>query len=155
MWTMSRFGGVLALAPALLIGGCATRYTYRFDVVDHAANTTNAFEDDAVKATLALADDSLQLDLQNKTDQVLQVEWNKIALDRGDGTTTRLRPSSDLGWVEPGNTAVAQLVPVAFPHSGASAAAYQGRTLSLEVPMVVRHEPKTYRFNILVHVQAR
>ncbi|HEX4450265.1 MAG TPA: hypothetical protein VH143_05295 [Kofleriaceae bacterium] len=136
-----------------LVAGCATSYSYRFDPV--ANGSASAFEDDAIKADLHVADDSLQLDLQNKTDQILQVEWNKISLDRGDGTTTRLHPASDLGWVEPGNTAVAQLVPVAFPQTGSAAAAYQGRTLELAVPMVVRHESKTYRFAVLVHVQAR
>jgi hypothetical protein len=132
----------------VLVAGCGTSYTYRFDPVANA-------QDDAVKADVRVADDSIELDLQNKTDQVLQVEWNKISLDRGDGTTTRLHPSSDLGWVEPGSTAVAQLVPVAFPQTGSAAAAYQGRTLELSVPVVVRHESKTYRFGVLVHVQPR
>ncbi|HEY1551373.1 MAG TPA: hypothetical protein VGG28_26270 [Kofleriaceae bacterium] len=132
-----------------LVAGCATSYSYRFDP------TANAGGDDAVKADVRVANDSIELDLQNKTDQVLQVEWNKISLDRGDGTTTRLHPASDLGWVEPGSTAVAQLVPVAFPQTGSAAAAYQGRTMQLAVPMVVRHEAKTYRFGVLVHVQPR
>jgi hypothetical protein len=145
---MSRFACALALA-LVVVAGCATTYAYHFDVA------ATALEDDSIKAAVQFTDGGVQLQLQNKTDQIVQVEWNKISLDRGDGTTTRLHPSVDLGWIEPSNTAVATLVPLAFPQTGSPAAAYEGRTLQLAVPMVVRHESKTYRYLVVVHVQAR
>ena len=141
---------------ARALASCTTTYAYRFDVVDHGSGSAaDGFEDDAIKANLKLAADAVELDVTNKTSDVLQVEWNKIVLDRGDGTTTRLRPASDIGWVQPGNTAVAQLVPVAFPASGSAAAQYDGRKLELAVPMLVNREAKTYRFSVLVHTQPR
>ena len=136
-----------ALLLVLAFTGCATPYAYHFE--------TSGNDDAAVAAQVHVAEDSIELDLTNKTSDVVQVEWNKIVLDRGDGTTTRLHPASDLGWIQPGTTAATQLVPVAFPHTGSPAAAYEGRQLELAVPMIVEREPKTYRFHVLVHVQPR
>jgi hypothetical protein len=137
------------LLLVLAATGCATPYAYHFETSDRGDHG------DAIAAQLHVADDAIELDVTNHTSDVVQVEWNKIVLDRGDGTTTRLHPASDLGWIQPGTTAAAQLVPVAFPHTGSPAAAYEGRHLELAVPMIVQREPKTYRFHVVVHVQPR
>jgi hypothetical protein len=134
------------------LAGCATHYRYEFELADpgHA----EAFEDALVKAHLVVDGDAIRFELTNKTDEILQVEWNKIRLARGDGTTTALHPATDLGWIAPGASATAELVPLAFPHVGDAAAAYQNRTLELAVPVIIERESSTYRFHFIVHVRA-
>ena len=146
---------------ALAVVGCSpTPYAYNFQITDpgaHAATTPgerDTIEDETIKAELQIADGSILLDLTNKTTEVLQVEWSKIVIDRGDGTKTRLRPSVDLGWIDPGAKATAQLVPFALPRTGGNAAGYEGRTLELTVPVIALREPKTYRFHFITHVHA-
>ena len=113
----------------------------------------DTFEDAVVKARLRVDGDAIKLDLTNKTDEVMQVQWSKIELDRGDGTTTALHAATDLGWITPGASAQADLVPVAFPHEGDAALAYQNRKIELAVPVIAKREPSTYRFHFLVSVK--
>jgi hypothetical protein len=151
--------GVLAQRLLVLaaFAGCATPYAYHFQLAeapqigDGAGDT---FEDAVVKARLQVAGDGIALDLTNKTDEVMQVQWSKIELDRGDGTTTALHAATDLGWIEPGESAQADLVPVAFPHEGDAALAYQHRKIELAVPVIAKREQATYRFHFLVSVHA-
>jgi len=134
--------------------GCATPYAYHFQLAEAPAQAGDTFEDAIVKARLRVEGDAIELDLTNKTSDVMQVEWSKILLDRGDGTTTALHAASDLGWIQPGGSAAADLVPVAFPHEGDAALAYQHRKIELAVPVIANREPSTYRFHFLVSVQA-
>jgi hypothetical protein len=144
----------------LALVGCTTSYAYRFEVTNPGVQVATApgerdrIEDDTVKAELAIVDDMILLDLTNKTTEVIQVEWAKIAIDRGDGTKTKLHPSVDLGWIDPGAKVTAQLVPFALPHTGDLAAHYEGRHLELTVPLIARREPKTYRFDFITHVRS-
>ncbi len=141
--------------------GCTpTTYAYKFQLTDRGAHLAatpaerDSLEDEVIKAELQIGDDGILLDLTNKTAEVLQVEWNKIAIDRGDGIKTRLHPTVDLGWIDPGAKLTAQLVPFALPHTGSAAAGYEGRALELNVPVVALHEPKTYTFHLVAHVHA-
>jgi hypothetical protein len=133
------------------LAGCATHYRYQFQLAD--PGNADTFEDALVKAHLVVDGDAIRFELTNKTDETLQVEWNRVRLDRGDGTTTALHPATDLGWITAGATATTELVPLAFPHVGDAAAAYQNRTLELAVPVIIKREPSTYRFHFTVHVQ--
>jgi hypothetical protein len=133
------------------VAGCATHYRYQFQLADPGNGET--FEDALVKAHLVVDGDAIRFELTNKTDETLQVEWNQIRLARGDGTTTALHPATDLGWITAGASATTELVPLAFPHVGDAAAAYQNRTLELAVPVIVKREPHTYRFHFVVHVK--
>jgi hypothetical protein len=67
-------------------------------------------EDTDLKAEILVdgATEAVLLDVTNKTDQVLQVEWAEISLSRPDGTGTPLRPDADLGWIQPGGTLAAR-----------------------------------------------
>jgi hypothetical protein len=47
----------------------------------------------------------------------------------------------------------ARLVPFALPPAGDRAASYQGSHYELLVPMIVRREPKLYRFSFAVNVR--
>ncbi len=144
----------------LALAGCTpTTYAYKFELTNPGAHVAAApgerdtVEDDSLKAELAVADDSILLDLTNKTAEVMQVDWSKIAIDRGDGTKTKLRPTVDLGWIVPGGKATAQLVPFALPRTGGDAARYEGRKLELTVPVTALREPKTYSFHFTAHVR--
>ena len=133
------------------VAGCATHYRYQFQLAD--PGNAETFEDALVKAHLVVDGDAIRFELTNKTDEILQVEWNKIRLARGDGTTTALHPANDLGWIMPGANASTELVPLAFPHVGDAAAAYQDRTLELAVPVIIKRESSIYRFHFVVHVK--
>lgn len=157
-----RWGHVKLAIPALaVVAACTpTSYAYKFQLTEPGAHLAAApgerdsLEDDTVRAEIQIADDAIVLELTNKTTEVLQVEWSKIAIDRGDGIKTRLRPTIDLGWIDPGTKVSAQLAPFALPHTGTAAARYEGRRLELSVPVVALREPKIYRFHFLVHVHS-
>jgi hypothetical protein len=134
------------------LAGCATPYAYHFQLAESPA-PGDTFEDAVVKARLRVEGDAIELDLTNKTDEVMQVAWSKVKLDRGDGTTTALHAAKDLGWITPGASARADLVPVAFPHEGDAALAYQNRNIELSVPVIANREPSTYRFHFVVSVK--
>jgi len=135
------------------LAGCATPYAYHFQLAEAPAPAGDTFEDAVVKARLRVDGDAIKLDLTNKTDEVMQVQWSKIKLDRGDGTTTALHAASDLGWITPGASAQADLVPVAFPREGDAALAYQNRRIELAVPVIAKREPSTYHFHFVVSVK--
>jgi len=136
------------------VAGCASPYAYHFQLVEAPGRAGDTFEDAVVKARLRVDGDAIQLELTNKTAELMQVEWSKIELDRGDGTTTALHPANDLGWLTPGGSAHADLVPVAFPREGDVALTYQHRRLELAVPVIANREPSTYHFHFLVSVEA-
>jgi hypothetical protein len=141
---------IVALATC---AGCATPYAYHFQLAETPVPAGDTFEDALVKARLRVDGDAIKLDLTNKTDEVMQVQWSKIKLDRGDGTTTALHAAADLGWITPGASAQADLVPVAFPHEGDAALAYQNRRIELAVPVIAKREPSTYHFHFVVSVK--
>jgi hypothetical protein len=132
------------------LAGCFSRtYGYHVRLAEGAGDS---FEDAVVRARVRVDGDTIRLELTNKTDEVLQVGWNKIRLDRGDGTQSALHPEQDLGWVLPGASANAALVPVAFPQ-GDAARTYERRRLELAVPVIAKREASTYRFHLVVHVE--
>lgn len=131
--------GVLAM-----LAGCASEYAYTFHVTDPAA----ADPDLGATVLVDAATQSIELDLLNKTDQVVQVQWAEIAITRPDGKTTKLHPDVDLGWVQPGRQVHATLLPLALPHRGDAAARYQGQHFELDVPVIVRREPRVLHFTL-------
>jgi hypothetical protein len=152
----------LALGVLLASVGCAMPYAYSFHSENRDArpsakpNQREVLDDADVRAEI-LVDPTdaraILLDLTNKTDQVLQVEWAKITMTGSDGSSTSPRPHVDLGWILPGTTMSARLVPFALPPSGDRAAGYQGSRFELVVPMIVRREPKSYRYSFVVDVR--
>ena len=150
----SRNMRVLAL---LVVAGCASPYAYSFRWVDPdvrvAADGTEVREDADVKAVLRVDAPAVRLDLTNKTDEVLQVQWDEISLARPDGQRAVLRPDVDLGWIPPGATTAARLVPLVVPRDGPRARAYQDGQFALEVPVTVRREPRRYRFTLIASVR--
>ena len=142
---MMRLGLLLLLASA----GCASHYAYAFHVDEPAA-------DPNLEARIAVdtVSDDIALELTNKTDQVLQVEWADIALTGAKGHVARLRPDADLGWIQPGATIEARLFPLALPREGDAAAAYEGQRFDLSVPVIVRREATVYHYSLVAHVRA-
>lgn len=126
-----------------LITGCATRYAYTF-------RSEAPIADGDVHADVVVDPDAaaVMLHLTNTTDEVVQVDWANITFDG-----RALRPATDLGWIRPGATATAALVPLALPRTGAAAAAYEGRRFDLTVPVIVRREPRQYHYALFAHVR--
>jgi hypothetical protein len=132
----------------LVFAGCASTYAYTFHS-DHTddADVTAAVRVDAPGQTV-------RLDVTNKTDQVLAVDWAKIWLTRADGSNAFLHPATDLGWLAPGETRTADLLPLVLPrHDDVAAPADNGRTFRLHIPMTVRHEPRVYRVDLVAQVK--
>jgi hypothetical protein len=155
---MAQTLGLLVLLASV---GCASRYAYTFQLTDPGAHhATSAGESDAIEDADLKAEilvdptaDALVLDLTNKTDQVLQIDWAKIAIARPSGNTTTLRPDVDLGWLLPGAHTAAKLFPIALPRSGRAAVANEGRAFRLSVPAIVRREVRVYHFTLVAHVR--
>jgi hypothetical protein len=131
-----------------LLAGCASQYAYTFRVDPPVEDTDLRAQ--IVVDTIA---NDVALDLTNKTDQVLQVEWAKIAITDTRGRVAPLRPDVDLGWIQPGATVAAKLFPLALPRKGDEAAAYDGQHFDLTVPVIVRREPKQYHYSLVAHVR--
>lgn len=146
--------GVLLASP-----GCVRQYVYRFDferVAVHSAETSSSradLEDEKTKVAIQFLQDSILLSVTNKTDELLQVEWDKIDLLLASRTSRTLRPDTDLGWVPAGATASARLFPFVLPKPGNGAAAYAEQELVLKVPLIVEHEPVEHHFYFVAHVQ--
>jgi hypothetical protein len=152
----------LALSALFAAAGCAAPYAYSFQLESPDAHPAaklgekQVLEDADVKACFLIDPTgarAIYLDLTNKTDQVVQVEWAKIAMTRSDESFTTPRPEVDLGWIAPGATLSTRLVPFALPPSGGQAASYQGQRFVLAVPMIVRRESKIYRYSFAVSVR--
>jgi hypothetical protein len=152
----------LCLVALLASSGCATPYAYDFHLTDPGVRPptkpggAEAIEDADVRAEIFVdvAAGAVLLNVTNKTDQVLQVEWAAITLTRSDGQVTSLRPDVDLGWLQPQATVAARLLVIALPRSGSEAAAYEGRRFQLNVPAVVHRQPKLYHYALTAHVRA-
>ena len=152
----------LGLVALLASAGCATPYAYDFHLTDPGVRPpanpggAEAIEDADVRAEIFVdvAAGAVLLNLTNKTDQVLQIEWAAITLARDDGGVTSLRPDVDLGWLQPQASVAARLFVVALPHSGSEAAAYEGRRFQLNVPAIVRRQSKLYHYALTAHVRA-
>lgn len=159
-----RRAATLAVLAGLGPIACARPYAYDFHLSTPGAELAakpgapQTIEDADVRAEVSADAVSgvISLGLTNKTDQVLQVKWSDITLIRGgigDEKVTNLRPDVDLGWLSPGAIVAARLVTLALPLSGDQAAAYDGQSFTLNVPAVVRHESRRYRYLLTVHVR--
>jgi hypothetical protein len=157
----------LTLLPLLaLAAGCVDgNYYYSFDLTDPGArNVTrpgqrDTLEDADIKAEILVDPTSFQailLDVTNKTDVPLQINWAGIfvvgPMEQG-APQAQVQPDAPLPPVEPGAKAVARLVPFSLPPSGRLAAAYDGSTYQLVVPMFVRNQQREYRYHFIVHTK--
>ena len=154
----------LLMAGLCLTTACATPYVYSFRVTDAGtlrpagSQNSGTVEDADVKVELSVDPGELReivLAVTNKTDQVLQVKWTNVVLTSPSGVVSAPRPDTDLGWIPPGTTQTARLVPFALPDRGDAALAYEGRLFELQVPMVIRRESKSFRYHLAAHVQER
>ena len=132
----------------LAFAGCASPYAYEFHVTDPGVDDQDVGAAILVDVPAA----AVLLEVTNKTDEVLQVDWAAITLTRSDGSVSTLRPDVDLGWLQPHATVAARLFPIALPHSGNQAAAYEGQRFQLNLPAIIRREPRLYHYALSAHV---
>ncbi len=150
------------LALAVLVAACApANYYYNFDIAEPNAKNSpspqgrDVIEDADVKAEILVDPTSFQailLDLTNKTDQTMGVNWDQISIINPDGVATAVKPDSQLGWIQPGTKIVARLLPFTLPSQGAAATAYDESKFVLVVPMVVRGQQKDVRYHLVSHI---
>lgn len=152
----------LALGALLALASCATPYAYCFHLENPGAKPASTpgggevMEDADIRTEIAVDPTGAQailVDLSNKTDQVLQVEWTRISVTRSDGSSSTPRPDVDVGSIFPGSSQRARLAPFALPRSGSPAASYQGARFELAIPMIVRRESSLRRYSFTVDVR--
>jgi len=147
------------LLGAVAQGGCSTaNYYYSFDLSDPGArNITKpgeraALEDSDVKSEIlvdATSFKAILLDLTNKTDQPLGVQWDQIVMTGPDQVARPLRPDTSLNAVDAGRKVVARLVPFQLPSQGGAAANLDQAHFELDVPLTIRGAPKMYRYHFV------
>jgi hypothetical protein len=146
---------ILALSLFAVAGCAAGNYAYSFDLTNPGAHNLtkpgerDTLEDADVKAEILVDPTSFQailLDLTNKTEVPLQVQWDQISMIAPDHTQMPLRPDGGLGAVEPTARVTARLVPFTLPSQGEAAKAYDDSTWELVVPMLVRGSPTEKRY---------
>jgi len=151
---------VPSILGALALGCAPASYVYNFDLTDPGArNLTkpgerDTLEDADLKSEILVDPTSFQavlLDLTNKTEQPLQVAWDQVSITGPDGTQSPLRPDVGAGAIEPGAKLVVRLIPFALPSTGKLAAAYDGSTFELVVPVWVRGQARTLRYHLIAH----
>ena len=137
--------------------GCDSHFAYHFQLTDPGAQAAtdggSALEDPDCKAEIQFIHDAAVFKLTNKTDEVLQVEWAQITLDLGGGIVDTPRPDVDLGWVAPGATITARLVPIALPQTLVGVSRFRNGHVELDVPVIVRHEARTFHFHFATSVR--
>jgi hypothetical protein len=147
----------------MALAGCApANYLYSFDLTDPGAHNFPDFrrpdfvEDPDVKIELR-ADPTefkaIALDVTNKTEMPLTVQWSTISIVGPDREQRPLRPTAPLGENEPGAKISATLQPFELPSVGAAAKAYDDSIFELVVPVLVRGQPREYRFHLHAKVQ--
>jgi hypothetical protein len=151
---------VLALAA---VSGCApASYLYSFDLTDPGAinypdfRRPDVIEDPDVKLEVR-ADPTefkaIALDVTNKTEVPLTVQWSLMSIIGPDAVQNPIRPQTDPGPIQPGAKVTALLVPFTLPSTGAAAKMYDGTTFELVVPLVVRGAPRESRYHLKVKLQ--
>ncbi len=151
------------VAAMLLLGACApANYVYNFDLSDPGAkNLTkpgerDQLEDADVRAEMLVDPTNFQailLDLTNKTDAPLVVNWAGIYVITPEHNQVYVHPDSMAAQIPPEVKVVARLIPFALPSQGPAAAIYDNSTFELVVPMQVRGEPREYRYHLLAKVK--
>lgn len=148
---------------ALLLAACApANYLYSFDLTDPGAKNypdfrrPDALEDADVKVELRLDPTEFKavaLDITNKTEAPMQVNWALISIVGPDHVQSPLHPAQAVGDIEPGAKISALLVPFELPAVGPPAAAYDGSNFEVVVPLIVRGAPRENRYHLHVTVK--
>ncbi len=143
-----------------VLAGCApATYLYSFDLTDPGATNYKDFrrpdslEDADVKAEIRLDPTefkAIALDVTNKTEVPLQVQWSTVAVIAPDRSQRSVAPAQQIGEVEPGAKVTSLLVPFELPAVGPEAKAYDNTDFMVVVPMVVRGQPREYRYHLHV-----
>lgn len=146
--------------PLLLLACAPANYLYAFDLADPGAQNFPDFrrpdvlEDNDLRLEVR-ADPgefrAVALDVTNKTDGQVAVSWGAIVLVAPDQSQTVLRPGGAPYAIEPGERASVVLTPFELPTQGPAAAALDGTTFVLNVPMVVRGTSRL----VHLHLQAK
>lgn len=152
------------LMPILLgLSACApSSYVYSFDLSDPGAkNLTKPGERDVLEdpdlRTEILVDptsfQAIALDITNKTDAPVAVNWAGIYVITPDHTQQWLKPDAPQTEVASHVKATARLIPFSLPAAGPGAAVYDNSTFELVIPMTVRGQGRDYRLHLLARVK--
>jgi hypothetical protein len=145
-----------------LVGCAPATYLYDFDLTDPGAQNFKDFrrpdvmEDADLKVEIR-ADPTefkaVALDITNKTDAPLMVQWGQISIVGPDHEQRPLRPNSGVGSIEPMAKVSTVLVPFELPQIGGAAKFYDDTDFELVVPMVVRGMMREARYHLHVKLK--
>jgi len=146
-----------------LLAACApAHYLYGFDVVEPGAVNFKDFrrpdvlEDPNVKLEVRADPTELRaiaLDVTNRTEVPLLVEWGRISIISPDHMERRITPQQPLGEIEPSAKLPALLATFELPSVGDSAKMNDGQVFELVVPVGVRGAAREYRVHLRATVQ--
>jgi hypothetical protein len=149
-----------AIFVGLLLLGCAPRhYLFSFDLTDPGAQNFKDFrrpdvmEDADLKVEIRVDPTEFKavaLDITNKTEQSLFVQWEGIAIVGPDHEQRPLRPNAPVGEIEPGARVSAVLGPFELPAIGSAAKFYDETDFELVLPLTVRGAPRESRYHLHV-----
>ena len=94
------------------------------------------------------------LDIINKTNDLILVDWNNIVLITPEGNQIPLRPDQMEGPIQPTARSSARLVTFSLPTRGGAASQYDNQVFQLVVPMQVHGALREYRYHMLAHAQS-
>jgi len=157
----------LALACLVLLSfapGCGvSTYVFRFDIADPGAHNTQRANDrdwieDADVRVEILADPASQqdvlVDVINKTNDMMMVDWNNVVMLTPDGQQIPLRPDVMTGPIQPTARATARLITFSLPTRGAAASQYDNQVFELVLPIQVHGQLREYRYHLQAHAQS-
>ena len=151
------------IALFLPLCACApANYVYNFDLSDPGARNLSrpgerdVLEDADLKTEILVDPTSFQaiaLDVTNKTNAPIQINWAGIYVITPDHTQQWLKPDSMQSEIASNVRATTRLIPFTLPPSGPGAAVYDNSTFELVIPMTVRGLPRDYRMHLLAKVK--
>jgi hypothetical protein len=144
----------------LMLLGCApNHYLFDFDLTDPGAQNfkdfrrPDALEDADVKVEIR-ADPTefkaVAVDITNKTDQPVNVNWGGIFIVGPDQEQRRLNSNAMMSEIEPGAKVSLVLTPFELPSVGSAAKFYDNSDFQFVLPLVVRGQPREMHYHLHV-----
>jgi hypothetical protein len=160
---MQRFA-LTALGLLALVPGCGvSNYVFRFDITEPGAHNTQRANDrdwieDADVRVEILADPASQqdvlVDVVNKTNDMMMVDWNNVVIITPEGNQVQLRPDVMQGPIQPSARATARLITFILPTRGSAASQYDNQIFEIVIPIQVRGQLREYRYHLQAHASS-
>jgi len=151
------------LSLLVLLAGCGV-HNYRYDFVINDLRAHNArkpgersfLEDDMMKVEILPDPTSFQailVDVTNKTTGQIAIGFDRLRIIDPEKNEVMLHPDATVPAIDPGVRQTVRLIPFQLPGSGPRAAAYEGTTFELIIPMWIGGALKEYHYPLIAHTR--